>query len=207
MKDSVSRPSIRDELRLCLRISEGDCQSSWRDLTSCQVSLPQRSGLTIRVYGGSGTDQVLFQSIVDRPTNTVGLTGQIPWNPSTQLPTVVSTVIAVGQTEYILAEILARESFLLEWYVYRRPTQSHGSLPRNRVRISGASKISGTTFATGHEDLGLESLFVLTTRLLTKTFALLGPVTARLLPSIYRRLAIVSPVTLWGRCFGVTRDY
>jgi len=207
MKDSVGRPSTRDELSLCLRISEGDCQSSWRDLTSCQVSLPQRSGLMIRVYGGSDTAQVLFQSIVDRPTNTVGLTGQIPWNPSTQLPTVFSIVIAVGQTEFTMAEILAHESFRLECCVFRRPTRSHGSLPRNRVRISGASRISGTTFATEREELGLISLFVSTIKLLTKNFALWGPGMARLLPSIYRRLAIVSPVTLLGRCFGKIRDY
>jgi len=207
MKDFKGRPSTRDELSLCLRISEGDCRSSWRNLTSCQVSLPQRSGLTIRVYGGSDTAQVLFQSIVDRPTSTVGLTGQIPWNPSTQLPTVVSTVIAVGQTEYILAEILARESFVLEWCVYRRPTQSRGLLPRNRVRISGASRISGTTFATEVETLGLMNLFAFAIKVLTRVSALLGPGMARLLPSIYRRLAIVSPVMLWGRCFGKIRDY
>lgn len=154
MKDSLDPPSTRDELSLCLRVSADNCRSSWRDLTSCRVSLPQRLDLTILVYGGSDTDRVLFQSIVDRPTSIVGRTGQIPWNPSTQLPTVVSIVLAVGQTEYILAEILARESFRLEWYVFRRPTRSHGLLPRNRVRISGASRISGTTFATERAILG-----------------------------------------------------
>jgi hypothetical protein len=207
MVDSMRRPSIRDELSLCLRKSEGDCQSSWQDLTSCQVLLPQRSVLMIRVYGGSDMDQVLSQSIVDRPTSIVGQTGQILWNPSTQLQTVVSIVIAVGQTEYILAEISALTSFRLEWYVFRRPTRSHGLLPRSRVRISGASKISGTTFAYDRVVRGLIDLFVLTTNLLTKNFASWGPVTARLLPSIYRRLAIVSPVTLLGRCFGKIRDY
>lgn len=207
MKDSVDRPSIRDELSLCLRKSEGDCLSSWQDLTSCQVSLPQRSGLMIRVYGGSDTAQVLFQSIVDRPTSTVGLIGQIPWNPSTQLPTVVSIVIAVGQTEYTLAEILARESFHLEWCVFRRPTRSHGSLPRNRVRISGASRICGTTFVNDRQILGLMDLFASAIKLIIKNFASWGPGMARLLPSIYRRLAIVSPVTLLGRCFGKIRDY
>jgi hypothetical protein len=206
MKDFISRASIRDELSLFLRKSEGDCRSSWRNLTSCQVSLPQRSDLMIRVYGGSDMDQVLFQSIVDRPTNTVGLTGQIPWNPSIQLPTVVSIVIAVGQTEYILGEILAQESFLLEWYVFRRPTRSRGSLPRSRVRISGASKISGTTFANDPSVLGLIDLFVLTINRLTKSFVSWGPGAARLLPLIYQRLAIVSLVTLLGRCFGVIRN-
>jgi hypothetical protein len=206
MVDSTRRPSIRDELSLCLRKSEGDCQSSWQDLTSCQVLLPQRSDLMIRVYGGSDMDQVLFQSIADRPTSIVGLTGRMLWNPSFQLQTVVSIVIAVGQTEYILAEISARESFLLEWYVFRRPTRSHGLLPRSRVRISGASKISGTTFAYDRVVLGLTDLFVSTINLLTKNFASWGPVAARLLPSIYRRLAIVSPVTLLGRCFGKIRD-
>jgi hypothetical protein len=195
MKDSVGLPSMRDELRLRLCESRDDCQNSWQDLTSCQVLLPQRSDLTIRVYGGSDTDQVLFQSIVDRPTNTVGLTGQIHWNPRFQLPTMVSIVIAVGQTEFILAEILALPSCRLEWYVSRRPTQDHGSLPRNRVRISGASKISGTTFATEAEQPGLTSLFAFAINLLTRSYALWGPGMARLLQSIYRWLATVSPVT------------
>jgi hypothetical protein len=207
MKDFKDRPSIRDELSLCLRESVDSCRTSWRNLTSCQVSLPRRSDLMIRVYGGSDTAQVLFQSIVDRPTSTVGLTGQIPWNPSFQLQTMVSIVIAVGQTEFTLVEISAQRSFHLEWCVFQRPTRNHGSLPRSRVRISGASRISGTTFAPEAETLGLISLFASAIKLLIKSCALLGPGMARSLPSIYRRLVIVSPVTLLGRCFGAIRNY
>lgn len=206
MKDSVSQLSIKEEYRLCLRGSEGNCPSSWQDLTSCQVLLPRHLDLMIRVYGGSGMDQVLFQSIVDLPTSTVGLIGRIPWNPSTQLPTMVSIVIAVGQTELTIAEILARESWNLEWSVFRRPTPSRGSSPRNRVRISGASKICGTTFEIDARLPGLVSLFVSTIKPLTSSFARLGLELARLLPLICQRLAIVSPATLLGRCFGVTRN-
>jgi hypothetical protein len=207
MKDSVDPPSMRDELEVCLRLkSEDDCLSSWRTLTSCQVSLPLRSGLTIRAYGGSGTDQVLFQSIVDRPINIIGQIGQIPWNPSFQLLTMVSIVIAVGQTEFILDEVSVPPNCHLEWYVYRRPTRDHGSLPRNRVRISGANRICGTTFITEAEVVGSITSFAFAIRVITSAFAKWGPGTVRLLRSIYRVLATVSPVTLLGRCFGVTRD-
>jgi hypothetical protein len=207
MKDSVNRLSTRQEYSLSLRICEDNCRSSWRDLTSCLVSLPPRSGLTILQRGGSDMDQVLFQSIVDLPTNTVGLTGQIPWNPSTQLPTVVSTVIVVGQTEFILDERYAQESLLLEWYVFLRPSRSRGSLPRSRVQISGVSRISGTTFAIDADPRGLTALFAFAIKALIRSSVLWGPELARLLPSIFRRLAIVSPVTLLDRCFGKIRDY
>jgi hypothetical protein len=206
-KVSADRPSIRDELVLCLLTREDNCRSSWRDLTQCQISLPQHLDLTIRVYGGSGTAQVLFQSIVDRPTNIVGQIGQILLNPRTQLLTMVSIAIVVGQTECILGEILVHPNFHLAWYAFRRPTRSHDSLPRNRVQISGVSRISGTTFATEAEIRGLGNLFVLTTKRLIRTFASSGLGMARLLPSIYRRLAIVLLVTLSGRCFGRTRNY
>lgn len=208
MADAKSRRSTRLELTLGLRVLHADhCPSSWRDLTSCQISLPPHSDLTIRMYGGSDTAQVLFQSIVDLPTNTVGRIGRIPWNASTQLPTVVSTVIAVGQTEYILDERLVHKDYVLGWYVFLRPTRSRGLLPRSRVQISGVSRISGTTFATGRRSHGLTALFASAIKALTKTYALWGPGLARLLPLIYQRLATVSPATLLGRCFGQIRNY
>lgn len=207
MKDSVSQLSIRDDFRLSIRKSGTTCRASWRHLTSCQVSLPLRSDLMIRVYGGSGTALVLFQSIVVRPINIIGQTGPIPWNPSTQLPTMVSIALAVGQTEYTLIEFRARKSFVLEWCVSRRPTRGRGLLPRSRVQISGASRISGITFADERRILGLVDSFAFAIRVSTKIFARLGPAMARLLQSIYRLLAIVSPVTLLDRCFGKTRNY
>jgi hypothetical protein len=207
MKDSQSHLSIKDVYQLSIRKGGTTCRASWRHLTSCQVSLPPRSDLMIRVYGGSGTAQVLFQSIVVRPTNIVGQTGPIPWNPSTQLPTMVSIVLAVGQTEYTLERFQARKSFVLEWCVCRRPTRSRGLLPRNRVQISGANRICGTTFATERRILGLVDSFAFAIRITTKICARLGPVMARLLQSISRLPAIVSPVTWLGRCFGKTRDY
>jgi len=83
----------------------------------------------IRVYGGSGTEKALFQSIVDQPISTIGVTGQISWKASSQLPIVVSTILAVGRTEFTLDERLAQESFDLEWCVFRKPTRNLGSLP------------------------------------------------------------------------------
>jgi hypothetical protein len=207
MKDSVSHLSITDDYRLLIRKRGSSCRASWRHLTSCQVSSPQHLGLTIRVYGGSGTARVLFQSIGVLPTSTVGQTGPIPWNPSTQLPTMVSIVIAVGQAEYTLKEFQARKSFVLEWCVSQRPTRVRGSLPRNRVQVSGANKICGTTFATERRILGLVDSFAFAIRVTTKICARLGPGMARLLQSISRLPAIVSPVTLLDRCSGKTRNY
>jgi hypothetical protein len=207
MKDSLDPPSMRDELRLSLRLREGDCRSSWQDLTSCQILLPPRSDPMIRVYGGSGTDQVLFQSTLDLPISTIGQIGQIPWNPSTQLPTVVSIVIAVGQTEFTLAEKLALTSFDLDYCVSRRPTRNRDSLPRSRVRISGVSKMLDTTSTLDVKEAGLTIFVDFTTKVLTSAFARLGLGMARWLPLIYQRLVTEFPVTSWGRCFGRTRDY
>jgi hypothetical protein len=179
MKDSVDPPSMRDELRLSLRLREGDCRSSWQDLTSCQILLPPRSDPMIRVYGGSGTDQVLFQSILDLPTSTVGLTGQIPWNPSTQLPTVVSIVIAVGRTEFTLAEKLALTSFDLDYCVSRRPTRNRDSLPRSRALTCGANKVSGITLRDVANLPGLMSFFASAIKLSTRIFVYVDLVMAR----------------------------
>lgn len=206
MKDSKDLPSIKDDYRLSIRKSGSNCRASWRHLTSCQVSLPRHSDLTIRVYGGSGTAQVLFQSIVVRPTNIVGQTGPIPWNPSSQLPTMVSIVLAVGQTEYTLERFQARKSFVLEWCVSRRPSRSRGLLPRSRAQVNGASKIFGTIFAIERETLGLVSLFTFVINLTTRSFARSGPVMVRLLQSISRLLATVSHVMLLDRCFGKIRN-
>lgn len=208
MKDSVRRPSIKDVLTVRFRLkSESDCRSSWQDLTSCQILLPPRSGLTARLSGGSGTDLALFQSIVDRPTSTVGLTGQIIWKASTQSRTMVSIILAVGQTEFIVARISARKSFVLGYYVSRRPTRNPALLRRSRAPISGVSKISDTTLTNEQLAHGLTTLFAFTIKALIRVCASSGPGMARLLQSIYRLLAIVSPVTLWGRCFGQTRNY
>lgn len=207
MKDSVGHPSTKDECRLSFHMKGTNCRASWRHLTGCQVSLPRRSGLIIRVIGGSGTAQVLFQSIAVQPTSTVGRTGRIRLNPSSQLPIMVSIIIAVGHVEYTLKEFRVRKNSVLEWCVYRRPTRGRGLLPRSRVPKCGASKISGTTLTTERRILGLVNLFAFAIRLTTKICARLGPGMARLLQSISRLPAIVSLVTLSDRCFGKTRSF
>lgn len=192
---------------LLIRASESDCQTSWRNSTSCLVSLPQRLGLMILAYGGSNMVLALFQRSLVRPTNTVGRTGAILWTTTSQSPTVVSIVTRVGQTDVTVMRLKVRKYLFLEWWLFRSHFRGRDLSPRNRASISGASKTCGITSLSDAERLGLVHLFVLTIKHLTKNFARLAPELARWILSIYRQLLTVSPVTLWGSSSGETRKY
>ena len=193
------------ELTLCLRVSGDNCQSSWQTLTSCQVLLPPRLGHTIQVIGSSDTDQVLFQKRLVLPTSTVGRTGHLFWKASSQSPTMVSIVIALGHTAVTICRVLVHQNLTLEWWLYRSPTRNRGLLPRNRASISGANRICCTTLPRESETVGCMTSFVSTIKVLTKVCAHLGPPVVRLLQSIYRLLAIALPVMRSANSFEETR--
>lgn len=101
----------------------------------------------------------------------------------------------VGQTEQTLYNLLVQKYLRVDWLLFQKPTRNLGSLPRNRVRTCGASKIAGTTSLSDAEVRGLISLFASAIKPSINNFARLALWMARWLPLIYQRLVTVLPVT------------
>lgn len=190
MKDSQSHPSIGNVWYVTLLVKESGCQTSWRNSIGYRVTLPPLSDLIIRVSGGSDMDLALFQTTVVLPTSTAGKTGRNVWNRSFPLLTMVSITIVHGEDTYKLLDLWVRKNLQVVWFASRRTSQSHGLLPLSLVSISGANKTFGTSFVPERIAHGLETLFVSTTRVLIRSFALRGPGMVRWQRLICRMLAI-----------------
>lgn len=207
MKDFKGLPTTSLGWVLVLHFSVQNSQLSWVNLTSCQVYLPPHLEGTILLSGGSDTAQVLFQRRLDLPTSIVGRSGRLLWNPSSQLPTMVSIVLAVGHTRVTVLRCMTHKSLAVAWSLFPKPSRNLGLSPRNRARISGANKIFGTTFVSEYIVPGLASLFALATKPATRNFVSQVRELVELLLSTCRQHQILSRVKSWVSSFGRIRDY